>query len=266
MGKVSVVTVVRAHLRHRFGRESQPPQIGQNVDNLAKSCVKAAKKMLQLFEDIKRTGNLTRFSFTDFQGCSTATIIVLLAGILDRDSGYEARVKLGLDCLRRMADGNATAKLGVSFVEALQSISDEAVKKLQNTGPQLDTPLEPQATQLSEYNSWLEWLSKANSSQGVLASPAEQSTSDEIFGLQNQSVGSWPVVNHLPDSLSSWDGAAALQQLSAGPTETQASLAAMPECPPQHMDPYLFSTPLPFDDDQVYLMGLTGMDVLNFME
>ncbi|KAK2042410.1 hypothetical protein LZ31DRAFT_596410 [Colletotrichum somersetense] len=43
--------------------------------------------MIELFECLYRSGNLAWFSFTDFQGCSIATIILLLAGILTRDSG-----------------------------------------------------------------------------------------------------------------------------------------------------------------------------------
>lgn len=102
---------------------------------------------------------MTRFSFTDFQGCSIATIVTLIAGILDRDSGYEARVTLGFDCLRRMAAGNMTAQMGVRFVDAVGSITNEATEKLHrascsNKRQEEDVGSGP----TSAYNQWAEWL------------------------------------------------------------------------------------------------------------
>lgn len=220
--------------------------------------------MLSMFEEIKGTGNLTRFSFTDFQGCSTATIIVLLAGILERDSGYDARVKLGLDCLHRMAEGNMTAKMGVSFVGALQSIANEAVERLQDIHSPTEATQSSNAGQSSDYGTWLEWLSRANSLHSGIASPSGQSIPEQTSStLQPQNAGPWALGNQIPGSLS-WDGVTPLQQMTP-----HSLMVPLPDNATHHagnLDPYLFSAPGPFDDDQVYLMGLTGMDVLNFVE
>ncbi|KAB8224562.1 fungal-specific transcription factor domain-containing protein [Aspergillus novoparasiticus] len=112
IGKASLISVVRAKLRS-CATGSQPPQISNVARNLSRSCAKAARKLLGLFETVSMSHKITRFSFTDFQGCSIATIVTLLDGIPERDSGYEARVASGLEHLRQMAIGNATAKIGV---------------------------------------------------------------------------------------------------------------------------------------------------------
>ncbi|KAJ1326993.1 proline utilization trans-activator [Microdochium nivale] len=225
MGKVSVVSVVRARLRRAFGlsqpsssrtspnrqqsmgssvgaasgshdtnRKSQsPPHVEEHTDNMSRSCIKAARKMLHLFEGLSRTGNLTRFSFTDFQGCSIATIVILLAGIVEYDDpSFERQATFGLNCLRKMAEGgNGAAKTGVQFVEALQRITSEASEKLKqassaaaaaamtavtsSTQGSFDTTpgglnrggvhglaMQEQNSSMNQehYNGWVEWLSR----------------------------------------------------------------------------------------------------------
>ncbi|CAM1501343.1 Fc.00g105050.m01.CDS01 [Cosmosporella sp. VM-42] len=155
MGKVSLVTVVRAHLQYHFRQEREPFLIDKTVERLSQSCIKAGRKLLQLFEDLARNRFITRFSFTDFQGCSIATIVTLLAGILCRDSGYESRVAFGLECLRRMSGGNMTAKMGVRFVEALQSIANEAAQKLSRLTPEtVASTVGGTSNSNVEYNEW----------------------------------------------------------------------------------------------------------------
>ena len=158
MGKVSLVTIVRDHLRCHFGEKAQTSKITEQAYALSQSCIKAAQKILQLFEDVRLTGNLTRFSFTDFQGCSISTTIVLLAGILERDASYERHVRFGLDSLRKMAVGNGTATAGVAFVEGLQTIADEAVEKLgrMENSPSAAAP----TSKATKYAEWAEWLSR----------------------------------------------------------------------------------------------------------
>ncbi|KAH8681709.1 fungal-specific transcription factor domain-containing protein [Xylariales sp. PMI_506] len=278
MGKVSLVTLVRARLRYQFGREAQPPQVGDHVESLSRSCIKAAKKMLQLFEELRRTGNLTRFSFTDFQGCSIATIVLLLASILDQDLDFVRHINVGLDCLRKMAEGNTAAKMGVSFVEALQSIANEAVEKLQRTQPRGATgsveaaPVTGgQPPLASNYNGWVEWLSKQYARDAADTNGDSPPTSSGL-GLPDHGVPTipggeaWPQPQSSVTPFTTWDGAAALQQLSvpafAGGPLNQTSEAA----------PYLSSgfdsdfLSILYNDDQTFLMGLTGLDVLGFSE
>jgi hypothetical protein len=133
MGKYKVVSAVRARLRSAFGIGTALSSAEGDSELLSKPCVKAAQKMLELFGKIRNVGKLTKSSFTDFQGCSIATMVLLVAGILERDLCYETRISFGLDCLRSMSGDNAAATTGVDFMEALKSIADEAAEKLRRS-------------------------------------------------------------------------------------------------------------------------------------
>lgn len=52
MGKVSLVTVVRSRLRQHLHPEHDAPQVCDTVKRLSEFCTKAARKLLQLFEDL----------------------------------------------------------------------------------------------------------------------------------------------------------------------------------------------------------------------
>lgn len=249
MGKMSLITVVRMTLRRHLGDDSEPCNIDEKAEKLSKSCAKASKKLLQLFEDLNQTGYTTRFSFTDFQGCSIATIVTLIAGILDRDPGYERRVRFGLDFLRRMATGNPNAQVGVRFVEALRSISNEAWGKL-GRSRQPPTHATDEGLQSAAYNEWSEWLSNQEQSQRAINSEA---IGDGALGADAEfwSTG--------PEDME-WS------------TRTDAVLEPlMPRLPvpqPQigeQLDPFeTYRLSTMYNDDQPFLMGLTGFDVLDF--
>ncbi|KAG7409383.1 putative transcriptional regulatory protein [Fusarium oxysporum f. sp. rapae] len=259
MGKMSLITVVRMTLRGHLGDDSEPCNIDEKAEKLSKSCAKASKKLLQLFEDLNQTGYTTRFSFTDFQGCSIATIVTLIAGILDRDPGYERRVRFGLDFLRRMATGNPNAQVGVRFVEALRSISNEAWSKLSRSKQPPDN-VTNEGLQSSAYNEWAEWLSNQEQSQSANNNEA---VGDGALGAdQNTQVP---------------PGADA-EYWSAGPEDMEWSsrtdavleplMSRLPIPQPQageQLDPFeTYRLSATYNDDQPFLMGLTGFDVLDF--
>ncbi|KLP00445.1 uncharacterized protein FFB20_01352 [Fusarium fujikuroi] len=259
MGKVSLITVVRMTLRRHLGDNSEPCNIDEKAEKLSKSCAKASKKLLQLFEDLNQTGYTTRFSFTDFQGCSIATIVTLIAGILDRDPGYERRVRFGLDFLRRMATGNPNAQVGVRFVEALRSISNEAWGKLSRSRhpPANATDEGPQS---SAYNEWAEWLSNQEQSQSAINSEA---IGDSALGAEQNT--------QVPPGADAefWSTGAEDMEWS---TRTEAVLeplmSRLPGPHPQtgeQLDPFeTYRLSTMYNDDQPFLMGLTGFDVLDF--
>lgn len=149
MGKYSIVAEVRAHLRRTLGGATTTCTAELRSSQLSVACVKAAKKMLRLFENICKTGNMTKSSFTDFQGCSIATMVLLIAGIVERDFCYETEVRFGLNCLRSMAGEHLTATTGVAFMEALQSIADEAAEKLRNFKMASRVAISPQGQTVS---------------------------------------------------------------------------------------------------------------------
>ncbi|KAF5657695.1 hypothetical protein FHETE_10300 [Fusarium heterosporum] len=166
MGKASLVEIVRKTLRYHLGQDTQPWDIGDTTEKLARSCKRASRKLLRLFAGLDQISDTTRLPFTYFQGCSIATIVTLVAGILGRDFGYQQRVTMGLSCLRRMASGIQTAEMGVKLVESLQSISDEASRKL-SLSRQPSVPSHAgQPLISSAYNEWTTWL--ASQGEAVL--------------------------------------------------------------------------------------------------
>ncbi|RKK42628.1 hypothetical protein BFJ66_g10389 [Fusarium oxysporum f. sp. cepae] len=257
IGKASLIMRVRTNLQHHLGQGSQPRPVDPTAENLSASCTRAAKKLLQLFDKLVQSGNSARFSFTDFQGCSIATIITLIAGILQRDSTYDTRVNFGLNCLRHMVNGNPAAAVGVKFVETLQSISNESARKLRQSGTFTDTHEREEATSPSAYNYWAEWLAAQERSfnQGYSV-PARETTSGNVPVGGTPSL--WPVSITLGES---WSGelhpgveASSAQRPSISLPSGASGLDIVGN---DHLSTL-------YHDDQNFLMGLTGLDVLDF--
>ncbi|KAH6962385.1 fungal-specific transcription factor domain-containing protein [Ilyonectria sp. MPI-CAGE-AT-0026] len=259
IGKASLIKRVRTNLQCHLSQSqgTQPDPIDQNVENLSASCTKAAKKLLQLLEKLVQSGNSAQFSFTDFQGCSIATIITFIAGILERDSTFDARVNFGLNCLRQMANGHPAATVGIKFVEALQSISDEAAQKLRQAGTFTDTQEREETRSPSAYKNWVEWLEGQDRppDPGDLVQGRDTTPGNAPAG---RTPSLWPVSITLGEI---WDGG-----VQSG---VDASPAVGPPIPLSNeasrsdlIGDDHFSTL--YHDDQTFLMGLTGLDVLDF--
>ena len=251
MGKVALVTVARTSLRYHMFPASRPPGPSEATLMQSRYCAKAGRKLLLLFENLTRTRKITRFSFTDFQGCSIATIVTLVAGITERDSGYNARVQFGLDCLRRMATGNMTAKLGVKFVEAVQSITNEAAEKLhQASSTDNETQDVQNSASTSDYNQWAEWLTRLERSQTLEQRAIHEVEPDVSFPHTslNPAQSDWRTSGeqYVP-------GSSTLQSLAHGSTMSREF---------QSIEYDLLSGLQ--SDDPAFLMGLTGIDVLDF--
>lgn len=294
VGKVCVVAVVREHLRHHIAKEKSPLYRDQSVPSFAKHCIKAAKKLLRLFENITKTNNLTRFSFTDFQGCSISTIIVLLSGIMNRDPEYEAQVDFGLESLRKMADGNKSAKTGVRFVEMLRSIADEAVAKLRQTIYHSQTQLRTYEDNESRYIQWAEWLARADglqqstthSTNHAMMDPS--SASQALRAVQNPTSVTAHDVGYqwqTPLSHSSMDnhtlspsilGSDTPRVSRARPRKQSNDFVYMPDSAgPEHHQSLHAESGLEANnpslqwlhgDDQTFLTCLTGFDMLDFAD
>ncbi|KAL4871615.1 hypothetical protein BDV12DRAFT_206303 [Aspergillus spectabilis] len=267
LGKGSLLNTIQAHVRdHRRDEDSVSTSGNTAFDTLGRSCVEASKLMLQLCESISHNNLISRFSFTDFQGCSIATIVAILAGIIERDSEYDTRVAFGLNYLRTMALGNLPAEVGVRFVEALQSISNEAFVKLGSAYPSdIDSPeARQEARHAAGYSQWAQWVS-SRASQGAeqqrnirfegpdLNTPAMTSTTADAQMTTATLLSDhpkWPTT-HLDAS----NTALADPQQSSGDT-----------CSPQQTTMQLETDPQMIwsHDDQLALMGLTGLDILEF--
>lgn len=262
LGKGSLLSTIQAQVRdhkqnpHTVLVDGGTPAFGP----LALSCVKASKTILHLFEHLSHNNLIFRFSFTDFQGCSIATIVAILAGIIERDSEYEARVAFGLNYLRTMALGNLPAEVGVRFIEALQAISNEAFTKFGGLSSLDDKNdqgrgAQPGARYAAGYSEWAQWVSsKANpGSEQQRGVPFE--VSDSTFGptMATTTVDGEATAGFSVNELPKWPGSEAHQDLSNTGTVDSPQLSL-------DVDPQMIWS----HDDQMALMGLTGLDMLEF--
>ncbi|KIL94074.1 hypothetical protein FAVG1_02636 [Fusarium avenaceum] len=263
MGKASLIRIVRMTLRYHLGQDAQPWIIDDSTERLARSCKRASKKLLHLFEALDETSGMSRSAFTYFQACSVATIVTLIAGIMERGFGYQRRVDLGLDFLRGMAAGNPTAEMGVKLVESLQSISDEASRKLSLSRQPLGQPHNEEPLSSSKYNDWTEWL----------ANQGQPQANDDVFMQSAAAVQ--PFVSAMMPSSSLMESDPATSLANDGGLSLRAlgmldSLMTRPAVQ-QHLPVLPLDLPnfshhaTDNDDDQAILMSLTGLDVLEFV-
>ncbi|KAL0943911.1 thiamine repressible gene regulatory protein thi1 [Colletotrichum truncatum] len=263
VGKTSVVATIRSHLRCAIPDNALLSTLDETTTRQFRSCSRAAKKILNLLECASNTGNIAPSSFTDFQGCSIATIIVVLTGILERDSAYEAQVDFGLSCLRKMANVHTAGRMAVCFVEALLSIAKEARAKLEASKEmQLQTEL---GIVDSDYLGWADWFAGAvGSSGGEETRPSEP----RISPPANSGT-----TGPRPDVLPVWEEAAALLRLRNPPTPShtrQPDDVALSPSFMSHEEPRFdagIDVDIPgfsFTENHMQLMGLTGMDMLDF--
>ncbi len=259
MGKTALVGVVRDHLRHSLSHHAvAKPPLDPATERLSGGCIRAGRKILHLLEDLVKNRSLGRFSFTDFHGCSIATIVTLLEGIMHRDSSYEARVSFGLECMRTMSIGNATAEMGVQFVEAFRSIANEAADKLfQSPGVQQQRS---EASRTEDgYQEWTDWLARAGQGR-----PSREASS---FGEQ---MDGRATTSSEADAIKIYaDGISGPPRPPAHDSEA-ANIALPSEALreagviPASLDPDAAFLTSWSNDDQSFLMGLTGLDVLDF--
>ncbi|KAF2758089.1 hypothetical protein EJ05DRAFT_376792 [Pseudovirgaria hyperparasitica] len=242
MGKLSVLTMIRANLQYDLGRSSTQVHLAEHEERLARACIGSANKILHMFQDMQSTGNLTRFSFTDFQGCSIATVIIILSGMLERNAIYERVAAFGKDCLESMAEGNATARAGVKFVEAVRSIADEAVSRMRQS--QRSTSHLEAMPLLSDYEHWAQWIQQADNVSSEHNRPQNDSEIPaQSPGASQSTVGDRACHTTQNDLI-----------LGPGTIPTEEELIGLNiDCPITVQR-----------DDPTFLMGLTGLDMLDF--
>jgi hypothetical protein len=148
-----------------------------------------------------------------------------------------------------------TAKTGVKFVEAVQTITNEAREKLHRTcnPTQAQGPQPSISATVADYDLWAEWFTSRERSQ--LQDP--RSLSEAMIGSEQDMPSTQPSLQ--PDvsglgTIASWRPANEHFELG----EAMLPMARELECPE-----YDFASALQ-SDDGTFLMGLTGLDVLDF--
>ncbi|RDW68537.1 hypothetical protein BP5796_09194 [Coleophoma crateriformis] len=289
MCRIPLLMLVRERLRESFNPSTtipsaRPLHLDKTlISQMATTCSKAARKMIRLFEILRDNDYLARFSFTDFHGCSIATIIILLHGILERDVAYDATLTFAVESLWWMASESETARLGAKFVEGFKQLADEAVARMDG-----EKAKEASSQWADEgYERWLRWIGESEREilqhQGLYHPP----TRDDPELLQEQHQQLHPPSTHphyspvpAPNSLINTTTASHPDSQLPAPLSSNA-----PQIPPFHSDvpalqdsqnhlqfqPYdPFSADLDpplygFSDDS-FILGFTGLDVLNYRE
>ncbi|KAI6891631.1 hypothetical protein KC318_g13662 [Hortaea werneckii] len=231
--------------------------------------------MLGLFEDLHKTGNITRFSFTDFQGCSIATIVLLVGSLISGEQECRTIASAGLDYLRLMAGKQVTPWKGVRFVEAVQTIVVEASLKARATKEPC-TPSAPVTSDpaTSDYNQWAEWLQTVQNPEAGRATQglsAEYPTSRPPSVTQDRQVRQQDLpaslANDLNDATFPVTPSHSIRLHAQEATAFQASFAY--DSVPNTGNQVFSSTAEPTfggsnGTDYDFMMGLTGLSVLDF--
>ncbi|RMY72292.1 hypothetical protein D0863_04618 [Hortaea werneckii] len=275
MGRVAVVTVARAHVASSLHRDQTPTPLDSAILTVAHSCIKSARKMLGLFEDLHKTGNITRFSFTDFQGCSIATIVLLVGSLISGEQECRTIASAGLNYLRLMAGKQVTPLKGVRFVEAVQTIVVEASSKAsvhkEHCTP--STPITPEPA-ASGYSQWAEWLQTVQNPEAERASQgrsAEYPTSRPLSVTQDRQVRQQDLpaslANDLNDATFPVTPSHSIRPHAQEATAFQTSFAY--DSGSNTGDQVFASTTVPtlegsHGTDHDFMMGLTGLSVLDF--
>ena len=158
-----------------------------------------------------------------------------------------------------MALGNLPAEVGVRFIEALQAISNEAFTKFGSVSSPSDKDYQGSGTQhgaryAAGYSQWAQWVSsKANIGAEQQRNVPFEGVSDSTFGsaMATTTIDGQATVGFSENDLPKGPGSEAHQDPSNTGTVDLPSLDVDPQMIWSH-------------DDQMALMGLTGLDMLEF--
>ena len=185
MGRASLLQLVQDRLHRPVDEKGQEIQRTQLIHELAHSCVEAAKKSSELITTLKKHNLLCRFSFTDYQGCSSALIILLLNSVLEAGQDSFAALDDTIESLRFTAIGGCEgAKSDLRTVEHFRVLAATLRQKIY-IGKQPEHVTTPQ---MSGYQAWLSWASSSQSNR--LPEIQEQSGGSHSFNQTESSTTS----------------------------------------------------------------------------
>ena len=161
-----------------------------------------------------------------------------------------------------MAIGNATAKMGVRFVEAIQLITNEAREKVTQSAYAAGRTSQGNSgiSSTAEYSQWALWLAQQEQSQGFSERTSSLSVVPETMTPLSQ-VGQWPPTHSAAGLRPPW---AAYERQMFSPTYvSMQNLAQEPQVYPEEQDADYEFLPALHHDEQTFLMELTGLGVLD---
>lgn len=257
--RLPLLFLVRERLKKAFVDPDLELLKENRVERYAGYCIEAARKMIVLFATLQETRSLAKFSFTDFQGCSTATIIILLHSILEAKAPHSTSIASGLDCLRFMASGSEEAKVGVRFVEEFQSLAYEASARTRENSTREET-ITQDLTSMMAYEAWLQELPqqvRGESENVVSASSSHNLLPNEQMARDLPPLPQFPEDESIyPTTLTNEEHLHQPVDISGAALERARSTDAFSEILPSgfaHLD-------------ESFILGLTGLDTLDFTD
>jgi hypothetical protein len=131
-------------------------------------CVNAAEEMIRLLELLRTNNSLAYRSYTDVQGCVAAATLILLCGIIERKSSYEAIVDSAISSLSCIATNTDSFQSALDFIRSFQGITNAAHERCRKK-PSRHSGSDSKHTISASYVTWLS--SFDNEEQYVPPSP-----------------------------------------------------------------------------------------------
>ncbi|ETN41805.1 uncharacterized protein HMPREF1541_03742 [Cyphellophora europaea CBS 101466] len=231
--RTPLIAVARQCLSKAFAPQEMLPDLDPQAVGLAMNCSTAARKMLANFEHVRQAKLLARFSWTDFQGCSTAILVTLFSRVIKQDVNYQRDIDEGLRTLKVLAEASKPAQLALDFVQEFKKIVEEAVQRSQRPEIVRDTAHNQRQT----YKQWLSKLSTQRTPVASEITEGQRSAIDETWpGLPREPHD--PISTDLAGDVASWPSAGQAQPL-----------------PEMNLDSWFLS-------DESQILSLSGMDFL----
>lgn len=166
MCRSALIALLRRRLEQLFdGTDEQQDNCILPLERYAGQCVESAKAMINLFETLQRLRYLGMFSYTDFQGCSTDTVVLILDCICQGQTPDSHFVETGLSCLEFMAIENHQAKTSLRIVQELRSIAQDVSEKSRLSV--ISEPHRPEeASGADVYEQWVHGLGAKSEAAG----------------------------------------------------------------------------------------------------
>ncbi|KAJ6439262.1 Required for meiotic nuclear division protein 1 [Purpureocillium lavendulum] len=132
MGRKSLLRQFRRCLsrRHDISQAESSPLPALNDEGpitalearLIQDCVSAAVKIIHLIDYLWKMGKLARFSFTDYNCCSMATLIIMVHEIAVQQPLYPLYLETAMQAMTHMATGCHNAGQALKLIQHLQRV------------------------------------------------------------------------------------------------------------------------------------------------
>ncbi|KAJ5612216.1 hypothetical protein N7510_005410 [Penicillium lagena] len=135
MGRPSLLRLIQMHLYGVRAAASQPLlQVSSPADeSLSRACVSAAYRMVDCIRYLAESHRLACYSYTDFNNCISAAIIIIINEIVDSHPCYHSAISVIIRSMEFLASGARNAKQGLRLIQNLRVIMTTIKSKWQST-------------------------------------------------------------------------------------------------------------------------------------